>query len=125
MSITATDVDNLVLTEKNWLTRAHEFALEHNLVRPAGVYALDAMSELGEVAKEILLATNYGLQTPRFRDEFEGELGDLLYSVCLLATASGINLEEAFTASLEKYKIRWYSAGNLGSQEPQMPANET
>ena len=41
----------------NWQTRATKFAEDHNLTRSPGVYALDLLSELGEVAKEILLAT--------------------------------------------------------------------
>ena len=112
------------MAEKNWQARAHEFALQHNLDRPAGVYALDVMSELGEVVKEILLATNYGSQTPQFRDELSAEMGDLLYSVCLLASASGINLEKAFTATLEKYKMRWDSAMNLDSKGGKKPSDE-
>ncbi len=110
---------------KNWQARAHDFALEHNLDHPAGVYALDVMSELGEVAKEILLATNYGSKKAHFRDELAGELGDLLYSICLLATASGVNLEAAFTNTLEKYEMRWDSAKDLGSQGARVPSNKS
>ena len=112
------------MRENNWQARAYEFSLQHNLDHPAGVYALDVMSELGEVAKEILLATNYGTQESQFRDELAGELGDLLYSICLLATASDVDLEEAFARTLEKYSRRWAPAGDLGSQRAQMlPAN--
>ncbi|MDX1413574.1 MAG: MazG nucleotide pyrophosphohydrolase domain-containing protein [Candidatus Promineifilaceae bacterium] len=112
------------MNDKNWQARAVEFAAQHNLYHPAGVYALDAMSELGEVAKEILLATNYGEQAPQFRNEIAGELGDLLYSICLLASASDIDLEEAFTATLEKYRTRWAARGDLGSESVESsPAN--
>ena len=101
--------------DTNWQVRANEFAAEHNLDRPAVVYALDVMSELGEVAKEILLASEYGSRSPQFGSNLEAELGDLLYSICMLATSAKVDLEEAFGKTLEKYDRRWRSSGNLGS----------
>jgi NTP pyrophosphatase (non-canonical NTP hydrolase) len=103
--------------DKNWQTRANEFALERNLERAASVYALDVMSELGEVAKEMLLASDYGLRSPEFGLNMAAELGDLLYSICMLATSSRVDLEEAFSKTLDKYDRRWRSAGNPGSQD--------
>lgn len=105
----------------NWQERAAQFAQKHNLTRPPGVYALDLLSELGEVAKEILLATDYGERpfpnTPANINQLSGELGDALYSLCLLAESAGVNLEEAFTAALHKYEQRWQSKKHLGSAE--------
>lgn len=66
------------------------------------------MSEVGEVSKEILLATNYGEHTPEFvTADTKMELGDALYFLCLLATAANVDLDEALTAVLEKYEKRW------------------
>lgn len=48
---------------ENWQRRAADFAAKHNLHHDPRVYALDLMSELGEVAKEILLVTDYGKTT--------------------------------------------------------------
>lgn len=104
----------------NWQDRATNFAEKHNLTRPPGVYALDLLSELGEVAKEILLATDYGKRpfSPQSdQPDLAGELGDALYSLCLLAHASGVDLEEAFTITLNKYEQRWQQQGNPGSDE--------
>jgi len=104
----------------NWQARATKFAEKHNLSRPPGVYALDLLSELGEVAKEILLATDYGKRpfSPQSNQlELAGELGDVLYSLCLLANVSGVDLEEAFTTTLQKYEMRWQQQGNPGSNE--------
>lgn len=66
----------------NWQTRASNFAQKHNLTHEPGVYALDLLSELGEVAKEILKAQNYNLhQPPQFDQEnIAGELGDVLFA---------------------------------------------
>jgi len=103
----------------NWQQRASEFAEKHNLIRSPGVYALDLLSELGEVAKEILLATDYGkrpLPTQFNQSDLAGELGDALYSLCLLAHASGIDLEAAFATTLTKYEQRRQQQGNPGSK---------
>jgi NTP pyrophosphatase (non-canonical NTP hydrolase) len=101
----------------NWQQRATEFAQKHNLSHPPSVYALDLMSELGEVAKEILLATDYGERPFQPSPELQGELGDVLYSLCQLATSTGIDLEDAFTSTLEKYKTRWQAKGHVDSPE--------
>ena len=102
----------------NWQTRATKFAEDHNLTRSPGVYALDLLSELGEVAKEILLATDYGkrpFDAQATHPELAGELGDALYSLCLLAHTANIDLEKAFTDTLAKYKRRRQHHGNMGS----------
>lgn len=44
----------------NWQQQSIEFAQKQNLSHPPSVYVLDLISEVGEVAKEILLATDYG-----------------------------------------------------------------
>lgn len=104
----------------NWQQRATNFAQKHNLTRSSGVYALDLMSELGEVAKELLLATAYGERPFADRDaqssqRLATELGDALYSLCLLASAADVDLEEAFTTTLQKYEARWQAIGQTGS----------
>lgn len=106
---------------ENWQQRATNFAQKHNLSRPAGVYALDLVSEVGEVAKEILLATEYGerpfaARDPHTTDRLAAELGDVLYSLCLLASTAGVDLEEALTDTLQKYDARWRTSGHPGSE---------
>lgn len=100
----------------NWQQQAVRFAQQHQLQHTAPVHALDLMSELGEVAKEILKATQYGVNPAQFRPEMAEELGDLLYSLCLLAEAVDVDLETAFPKTLEKYEQRWQNEGHIGSQ---------
>ena len=100
---------------ENWQTRAAHFAQKRNLHRPPAVYALDLMSELGEVAKEILLATGYGERPFHPTPNLSAELGDALYSLCQLATAANVDLDEALTATLEKYEQRWQTKKHIGS----------
>ena len=105
--------------DENWQSRALEFANEHNLHHAPGVYALDLMSELGEVAKEILLATDYGKRPfpDAANDDLTAELGDALYSLCQLANAASVDLEDAFTQAIKKYQTRWQNKGHIGSPE--------
>lgn len=99
----------------NWQESATKFASEHNLQHAASVYALDVVSELGEVVKELLLATDYGRRDAEYGAEIAAELGDMLYSLCLLATAVNVDLDAALTATLEKYAQRLRTTGHSGS----------
>lgn len=102
--------------QNNWQTRAAEFAQKRNLSHPPGVNALDLLSELGEVAKELLLATNYGQTLPQFRESMVSELGDTLFSLCMLTTSVGVDLDKALTQTLQKHEQRWQATAQLGSQ---------
>ena len=99
----------------NWQTKAANFGQKHNLDHPPSVYALDLVSELGEAVKEILLGTDYGQRPFHPTPNLSGELGDALYSLCQLATAAGVDLDQAFTATLHKYEQRWQEKRNIGS----------
>jgi NTP pyrophosphatase (non-canonical NTP hydrolase) len=104
---------------KNWQQQTAEFAQKRNLTREPGVYALDLLSELGEVAKLILEATGYGKRPfpPQPPTELSGELGDALYSLCQLATAAHVDLDTALAETLAKYETRWQAQGHMGSNK--------
>ncbi len=104
--------------DMNWQTRAGEFAQKHNLHRSPSVYALDLVSEVGEAAKEILVGMDYGARPFHPTPNLSAELGDALYSLCQLATAADVNLEDAFTAVLAKYEQRWQTKKHIGSENP-------
>ena len=76
---------------------------------------LDAVSELGEVAKEVLKMSNYGRKQIEYREEFKLELGDALYSLITVANTFDIDLEDALHQVLEKYKKR-LEKGSAGSE---------
>ena len=94
-----------------------KFAQKHNFSPDPGVYALDCLSELGEVAKEILLASDYGRRPPQWDEDIGAELGDLLYSLCLLAHNLDVNLDAALDETLAKYAARWEAKGHTGSSD--------
>jgi NTP pyrophosphatase (non-canonical NTP hydrolase) len=92
-----------------------EFAKKNNLQHKPEVHVLDLMTELGEVAKEILKATDYGKKEFKSREELKSELGDAFYSLLMVANACNVDLEQALKLVLEKYKKR-LQKGGAGSE---------
>jgi len=76
---------------------------------------LDLVSEVGEVAKEVLKATRYGdapFDTP---PTWEGELADVFFSLACLANATNVDLDAALGGALAKYRARLTARGDAGS----------
>ena len=69
---------------------------------------IDLVSEIGELGKEILLATNYGKEelTLITSPSMEDEMGDCLFSLLALCTTLDIDAENALSASMQKYRNR-------------------
>jgi len=95
--------------------RVKAFCKEYDIDNPIEDRILDAVSELGEVAKEVLKMTDYGNSPLQFRSEIKGELGDLFYSLITIANFFDINLEEAIDIALQKYRRRLLK-GSPGSE---------
>jgi NTP pyrophosphatase (non-canonical NTP hydrolase) len=95
--------------------RIKKFCEENDMESPAEHRVLDTMSELGEVAKEILKMSNYGRKPIEYREEIKSELGDVLYSLITIANTFDIDLEEALLQVLGKYEKR-IKKGSAGSE---------
>ena len=91
------------------------FTQRHDLQHDVVTHALDLAAEVGELAKEILLATDYGRRRASFRPELTDEVGDALYSLLALAEACGVDAEDALRASLSKVERRLADLGEAGS----------
>src|SRR3989338_7055346 len=100
---------------KEMQEKVRKFCKKHNLDSSAEHRVLDTMSELGEVAKEILKASNYGKKPLKYREELKSELGDLIYSIITIANSFDIDLDEALDLALEKYEKRAEN-GFIGSE---------
>jgi len=92
-----------------------EFCKKHDLEHPPEHRLLDTMSELGEVAKEILKMSDYGKKQLEFKKEIKSELGDVLYSLITVANFFNIDLEEALEIVIKKYEKRLEKEG-IGSE---------
>ena len=87
----------------------------YDLAHTPQTHALDLVSEVGEVAKALLEATEYG-RLPLCRSgDVADELGDLFYSLVALAESLDVDLEAALNAALDKYQIRMAAKGHPGS----------
>ena len=95
--------------------RIKEFTEKHGLKSPGEHHVLDLLSELGELAKEILKSTNYGRDAPEYDEDIGEELGDVTYSLITLANYYGVNLEKELLDVLEKYERRMRK-GSAGSE---------
>ena len=95
--------------------RVARFVDEHNLEAGVEIRLLDLLSELGEVAKEVLKGNQYGtsplVQTPAW----EEELADVFFALVCLANTTGVDLDRGLQKVLEKYAHRVQAKGHPGS----------
>lgn len=92
-----------------------KFITDNKMEAPVEYRVLDTVSELGEVAKEILIMSDYGKQPIKYREEFKSELGDVVFSLVAVANALDIDLEQAVDEALSKYEKR-LAKGSAGSE---------
>lgn len=83
-----------------------KFCKENDMEAPIEHRVLDTMSELGEVAKEILKMSNYGKKPIEYKETLKWELGDVFYSLITIANTFDIDLDDALQQVLYKYKKR-------------------
>jgi len=95
--------------------RVSQFVEKNGLEADVAHRLLDALSELGEVAKEVLKVSHYGSKRFVRTEDFEGELGDVLFSLICIANSTGVDLEAAVVAALKKYELRVAAAGSPSS----------
>lgn len=76
---------------------------------------LDLVSEIGELAKEVLKGTDYGANEYTQTSKWEDELADIFFSLICLANSTNINLEDALERSINKLQQRMNETGEAGS----------
>ena len=96
--------------------RVASFVDEHDLDAPTAYRLLDAVSELGEVAKEVCTSTEYG-DDPSAVDVSDDELGDALFALLAVCDVLEVDAEAALETSLAKYEERLVESGGAGSGE--------
>lgn len=70
--------------------------------------------EVGELAKEVLKATEYGTKPFHPNDHWADELGDIFFTINILANSTGIALDSALERVLAKYIERLMTKGTPG-----------
>ncbi len=92
-----------------------EFVEEHGLQTSVETRVLDLVSEVGELAKEVLKGSGYGKEPFQATASWEEELGDVLFSLLCVVNETGVDAEQALGKVLEKYRLRFASKGEIGS----------
>jgi|SRR5581483_1012909 NTP pyrophosphatase (non-canonical NTP hydrolase) len=96
-------------------TRVAAFTKAHQLEHDPATRLLDLVSETGEVAKEMLKATQYGAQAFSSADAWRDEMGDVFFALVCLANETGVNLETALQLAIAKYEHRLAQNGSAES----------
>lgn len=98
--------------------KVQAFCERFALGAPTVARLLDLCAELGELAKEWLRTTQYGKQSqnPPATENWQAELGDVLFALLCLANESGVDAEQALDQAMERYRRRIESAGHPGSE---------
>lgn len=87
----------------------------HTRPMPVSARIMDINSEMGELAKEYLKATNYGTKDFELTDDFVMEYGDVLYSMLSLANELNIDANHSLDMILDKYQKRISQNNDMGS----------
>lgn len=93
-----------------------DFCKTNNMETTATFRILDLVSELGELAKEVLKITAYGKNQKVVKTEnLELEMGDVIFSLICLANTLDVDLQGALAMALNKYKARIAKNNDPGS----------
>lgn len=91
------------------------FIDQHELSCPVQSRYIDLTSEVGELGKELLKASNYGKCEPQATAAAAQEAGDCLFSLLALMNDLGIDAQEALQTVMTKYEQRILQKGSAGS----------
>ena len=86
--------------------KVQSFCKKNNLSSSVEHRVLDVLSELGELSKEILKASNYGKSSYVSNEKLQLEVGDVLFSLITVANSLDVNLDAALESVLKKYEKR-------------------
>lgn len=103
------------MTGPNFQKRVAQFVAAHDLETGVEARLLDLISELGEVAKEVLKGSEYGRVPFHPTAEWEQELADAFFALICIANSTGVNLDTALDDVIMKYTTRLTSEGDAGS----------
>jgi len=83
------------------------FTKQYRIESAVQFRCIDLASEVGELSRELLISTNYGKNEFEPTDNWQSEIGDILFSLICLANSTNVDLEKALYSVLEKYTVRF------------------
>ncbi len=96
-------------------SKVRSFVHDNQLSTSVETRLLDAVSELGELAKEALRSSKYGKQPFTSSPAFADELGDVLFSLICVANEASVDVTQAIESALARYEGRIRASGTASS----------
>lgn len=93
------------------------FNQNHLAPLDANIRIHDIVSEVGELAKEVIKAQDYGQKTFAVTKDLFLEYGDVLYSLLSFGIENNIDIEDSLEQVINKYKARFANKKHIGSNE--------
>ena len=90
------------------------FLDEYDLRCDPAFRALDLVAEVGEIANDAAESTEYGKSPDELAVEPD-EIGDALFSLLALADSLDVEVDDALSESLAKYRTRLGETGSASS----------
>lgn len=88
------------------LEAVRHFLEKYDYNMPLGARCLDLSSEVGELCKEWLVATDYATKEFEITERWQDEFGDVVFCVLSIAVTTGCDLRSTLESALEKYRVR-------------------
>jgi NTP pyrophosphatase (non-canonical NTP hydrolase) len=98
-----------------WQAEVARFVDAYDLEASETSRMLDVVSEVGELAKEILQGSDYGAVSVALKATWPMEMGDTLFALICLANTTEVDLEQALAQAMAKYRARLEETGGAGS----------
>lgn len=95
--------------------KVSRFSKEKGIDSSVNIRIIDLASEVGELSKEVLKGTDYGSKQFEKTEQWESEVGDVLFSLICLANETNTDLETCLDYVLDRYEKRFVEKGDLGS----------
>jgi len=81
---------------------ATELARKYGLNTPVMARYVDLVAEVGEIGKELLVGSDYGAKDIEATGDMVKEMGDVVFSLALLASSLDLDLEECLQQNHRK-----------------------
>lgn len=95
--------------------KIEDFSKEHQLQSDFQPRILDLVSEIGELAKESLLQSNYKSADFQASNAWNEEMGDVFFSLICLANQTNTDLSASLELAISKYQTRWRDKRSISS----------
>lgn len=110
-------MENKSINSKIMQGLVKEMVKRYDLETSPELRYIDLTSEVGELGKELLKATEYGKEEFKKTDNTESEIGDVVFSTICIANSLDIDIEQALIGVMKKYQDRFNNKGSIGSEQ--------